>query len=319
MKYAIALNSCTAALRLAYAIAGVKPGDEVITTPFTMIATNTAILEQFGKPIFADTQYETGNIDPLDIEHRITNKTKAIACTHNLGYPCDLDELKKIAKRNNLLLIEDCAHAIGAKYKGNYIGSDSDFACFSFATAKHITTGDGGMLVTNNKDFYEEAIRRSFFGMDRKKRKIGIYPIDIKEAGYKMRMNDLTACLGNAQLGDIDGIISDRKIKAEKYDRLLKDINGVNLMEYKSDRESAYYLYPIHVNDREGFVKMMKDNGIEAYAQNERNDKHSIFGGVRNDLPNTDRIDKDFICLPIHQDIILEDIDYITQTIKKGW
>ena len=320
MENAIALNSCTAALRLAYAIAGVKPGDEVITTPFTMIATNTAILEQFGKPVFADVQYETSNIDPLDIEHRITEKTKAIVCTHNLGYPCDIDELKLIARRHDLFLIEDCAHALGAKYKSRYIGSDSDFACFSFAVAKHITTGDGGMLVTNKKEFYEEALRRSFFGMDRTKRNnIGGYPLDIKEAGFKMRMNDLIASIGNAQLKYIDEILSERRKKAKIYDELLKGIEGVSLMRYKPDRESAYYIYPIHIERREDFVKMMNANGIEVYAQNERNDKHSIMGGLRKDLPNTDRIDKDFICLPIHQDISLEDIDYICQTIKKGW
>lgn len=320
MKYAVALNSCTSALRLTYAIAGVGPGSEVITTPFTMIATNTAILEQFGKPIFADVQYETSNLDPKDIEHRITKKTKAIVCTHNLGYPCDINELKKIAKENNLFLIEDCAHALGATYHSVYVGSDSDFACFSFAPVKHITTGDGGMFVTNNSSFYEEALRRSFFGMDRRKRDgIGIYQLDIKEFGYKMRMNDLTASIGNAQMEYIDEILSERRKKAKKYDELLKKIEGVTLMDYRSDRESAYYLYPIHIEKREDFVRMMNSYGIELYAQNERNDKYSVFGGLREDLFNTERIDKDFICLPIHQDISLEDIEYISQTVKEGW
>jgi len=320
VEHAIALNSCTAALRLAYAIAGVKPGSEVITTPFTMIATNTAILEQFGKPVFADVQYETGNINPLDIEHRITEKTKAIVCTHNLGYPCDLDELRRIANKHNLILVEDSAHALGAKYQNDYIGVNSDFSCFSFAAAKHITTGDGGMLTTYNKKFHEEALRRSFFGMDRTKRDSrGIYPFDINEAGFKMRMNDIMASMGNAQLKYIGEIITERKKKAMKYDELLKDVSGVTLMKYKTDRESAYYLYPIHVERRDDFVKMMNNNGIEVYAQNERNDKHSIMGGLRNDLPNTEKIDKDFICLPIHQDISLEDIDYICNVMRKGW
>jgi perosamine synthetase len=320
MKYAVSVNSCTAALRLAYAIAGVRPGSEVITTPFTMIATNTAILEQFGKPVFADTQYETANIDPSDIEHRITEKTKAIVCTHNLGYPCDLNELEKIATKHNLFLVEDAAHAIGAKYQSKYIGSNSDFACFSFAAAKHITTGDGGMFVTNNEKFYEEALRGSFFGMDRKKRdEMGYYPLDIVENGFKMRMNNIVASMGNAQLKYIDEILSERKKKAKKYDESLKGINGITLMQYKSDRESAYYLYPIHAEKRLDFVRMMKVNGIETYAQNFRNDRLTIFEGYRNDLPNTEKIDKDFICLPIHQDVSLEDVDYIVETIKKGW
>ncbi len=320
MKHAIAVNSGTAALRLAYAIAGVTAGSEVITTPFTMIATNTAVLEQFGKPVFADTQYETGNIDPSDIEKRITDKTKAIICTHNLGYPCDLDELRKIAVEHNLFLIEDCAHALGAKYHSEYIGSLSDFACFSFAAAKHITTGDGGMFVTKHKELYEEALRRSFFGMDRQKRdEIGYYPLDIKEIGFKMRMNNIVAAMGNAQMKYIDKILSERKAKAKMYDELLKNVKGVTLMEYKNDRESAYYIYPIHVERRADFVRMMKAAGVETYVQNFRNDRLTIFGGLRSDLPNTARIDNDFICLPIHQDVSLDDIYSICQAIKGGW
>lgn len=320
MKYAVALNSCTSALRLSYAIAGVGPGTEVITTPFTMIATNTSILEQFGKPVFADVQYGTGNIDPFDIEHRITEKTKAITCMHNIGYPCDIEELKKIVKNNNLFLIEDCAHALGATYHSNYIGQDSDFACFSLHSVKHITTGDGGMIVTNNKKSYEKAIRCSFFGMDRtKKNDIGTYPLDIKEVGYKMRMNSFLASIGREQLKYVDEILSERRRKAKIYDKELKGIDGISLMEYKKDRESAYYLYPIHVEKRLEFARMMDSKGIEVYAQNFRNDRLSIFGGLRKDLTNTCKIDKDFICLPIHQDINLKELDYIIKTIREGW
>ena len=209
---------------------------------------------------------------------------------------------------------------MGATYKSRFVGSDSDFACFSFAPAKHITTGDGGILATNNKESHEEALRRSFFGMDRTKRDpLGIYPLNIHEAGYKMRMNDLVASMGNAQLRYVEQILLERKKKAKKYWELLKDVEGVTLMKHKQDRESAYYLFPIHVERREDFVKMMNSFGIEVYAQNFRNDKHSVFGGLKEDLPNTAKIDKDFICLPIHQDVSLEDIEFICQMIKKGW
>jgi len=321
IKHAIALNSCTSALRLAYAIAGVGPNDEVVSPAFTMIATNTAILEQFASPIFADVEYETANIDPADVERRITKKTKAIVCVHNLGYPCNLEELREIAHAHNLPLVEDCAHAIGAIYRGEIIGFNSDFACYSFAPVKHITTGDGGMLATNNDEFFDAANRRSWFGMDREKRdsQTGYYAHDITEVGYKMRMNSFLAAIGREQLQYIDKILAKRREKARIYDKELQDAKGVALMEYQTDRQSSYHLYPIHVERREKFVAAMAAKGVELYVQNFRNDQFTIFGKQRKDLPNTDRIDKDFICLPIHEDLTPDDLQYIISAVKAGW
>ncbi len=321
IKYSVALNSCTSALRLAYSLAGVGPGDEVITPSFTMIATNTAILEQFATPVFADVNYDTANIDVSDIEKRITKKTKAITCVHNLGYPCDLKELREIAQAHDLALIEDCAHAIGATYNNEYIGGLSDFACFSFAAVKHITTGDGGMLSTNNKETYEAAIKRSWFGMDRQKRDktTGLYRHDIPELGYKMRLNSFLAAMGQEQLKYLDNILKQRRKKAKMYDEELAGVKHVKLLNYKYNRKSSYFLYPIHVERRQAFVEVMKKKGIEVLAQNYRNDQFSIFGKQRKDLPNTERIDKDFICLPIHEDLTLEDQKYVVNAVKAGW
>ncbi len=320
-KFALALSSCTSALRLAYAIADVGPGDEVITPAFTMMATNTAILEQFALPVFADVNYETANIDASDVEARITHKTKAIVCVHNLGYPCDLKELREIAQTHNLPLIEDCAHAIGATHRGDYIGADSDFACFSFAAVKHITTGDGGMLTTRSESIFEIAKRRSWFGMDREKRDAltGKYLYDITEVGYKMRMNSLLAAIGKEQLRFVDGILAKRRERAKIYDEELKGAKGVTLMKYEPNRKSSYFLYPIHVERRHKFVQAMAAKGVELCMQNFRNDQFSIFGGLRRDLPKTDLIDRDFICLPIHEDLTSEDLQYIIETVKAGW
>lgn len=321
LKFAIALNSCTSALRLAYAIAGVGPGDEVITPAFTMIATNTAVLEQFAKPVFADVNYETANIDVSDIEGRITKNTKAIVCVHNLGYPCDLKELRDIAHNHNLALIEDCAHAIGATYREAYIGCNSSFACFSFAAVKHITTGDGGMLATNEKTVFEEANRRSWFGMDRAKRDklTDKYSCDITEVGYKMRLNSLLAAIGREQLRFLDGILAERRKKAKVYDEELNGARGVTLMKYATDRRSSYFLYPIHVERRQKFVEAMHTKGIEVHIQNFRNDAFSVFGKQRKDLPQTDKIDRNFICLPIHEDLTVEDLQYIIEAVRAGW
>ena len=321
IKYAVALNSCTAALRLAFAIAGVGPGDEVISPAFTMVATNTAILEQFATPVFADVDYETANIDPLDVEKRITEKTKAIVCVHSLGYPCNLKELKEIAEEHNLALIEDCAHAIGAIYRENYVGSSSSFACYSFAAVKHITTGDGGMLATNSEDIFKKANGRSWFGMNRKKRDAltGRYLEDISEVGYKMRMNGFLAAIGREQLRYIDEILVKRREKAKIYDDELEEVKGVRLMKNEVDRKSAYFLYPIHVDKRQKFLQFMRKKGIELTVQSYRNDVFSVFGRKRKDLPNTDRIDKDFVCLPIHEDLTSEDFQYIFNTVKEEW
>jgi perosamine synthetase len=321
IKFAVALNSCTAALRLAYAIAGVAPGDEVITPAFTMIATNTAILEQFATPVFADVNYETTNIDPTDIEHRITAKTKAIVCVHSLGYPCDLRELKGIADSHNLALIEDCAHAIGAVYQNNFVGANSEFACFSFAAVKHITTGDGGMLTTTSNSVYDAANKRAWFGMDRAKRDplTGAFACDVNEVGYKMRMNSLLAAMGKEQLRYIDDILVQRRKKAQVYDEELKGIKGVNLLNYESDRKSSYFLYPMHVERRHKFAEAMHKKGIEVSVQSYRNDRFSVFGKQRKDLPGTDHIDRDLICLPIHEDLTPQDMQYIIKAVKEGW
>lgn len=321
IRHALALSSCTAALRLAYALAGVGPGDEVISPSFTMIATNTAILEQFAKPVFADVDYETGNLKPEDIEHRITKKTKAIVCVHNIGYPCDLDELREIAEAHNLALIEDCAHAIGATYHGEFIGSNSEFACFSFAAVKHITTGDGGMFTTNNSEVYNAAVRQSWFGVDRSKRDAlsGAFTGDVTEVGYKMRLNGFLSAMGREQLNYLDGILRQRRLKARIYREELADANGVTLLQYESDRESSYFLYPIHVERRRAFVEAMHRRGIEVNVQSYRNDQFSVFGKPRKDLPNTERIDCDFICLPIHEDLSPEDQQYVIGAVKAGW
>lgn len=321
LKHAIALNSCTAALRLAYAIAGVEPSDEVIAPAFTMVATNTAILEQYAKPVFADVNYDTGNLDPKDVEHRITAKTKAIVCVHNLGFPCDLSELREIAQRHNLALVEDCAHALGATYQGHYIGEGSTYACFSFAAVKHITTGDGGMLTTDTDTIFETANRRAWFGMDRKRRdpKTGLYLDDIIEVGYKMRLNGFLSAIGREQLRYVDGILATRRKKARIYDEGLQGAKGVTLMQYSANRKSSYFLYPIHVERRDKFVEAMSTRGVEVLIQNYRNDRFSIFGGKRTDLPVTERIDVDHVCLPIHEALTSEDLQYVVDAVKAGW
>ncbi|MCR4336256.1 MAG: aminotransferase class I/II-fold pyridoxal phosphate-dependent enzyme, partial [Candidatus Omnitrophica bacterium] len=186
--YNVTVNSGTSALHLAVILAGVNRGDEVITTAQTMMATSHAILMQGAKPVFADVQLSSGNIDPMDIEHRITKKTKAILVVHWAGCPCDMDEIHSLARRHNLMVIEDAAHAIGATYKGRPIGSISPMTCFSFQAIKHVTGGDGGMLSLLNEENKIFASRLRWFGIDRDQRKptlLGEHEWDVTQLGYK--------------------------------------------------------------------------------------------------------------------------------------
>ena len=323
LKYVVSLNSGTSGLRLGLAIVGVGPGDEVITPAQTCTATNTPILEQFATPVFADIQYETSNVDPNDIEHRITDKTKAIMCVHWAGYPCDLDEIHKTAFDHNLPVIEDAAHAIGASYKGKPIGSISDFTSFSLQAIKHITTGDGGMMSVTDEKNYKAASRRRWYGIDKAGRKFSVLghdpAYDVWEVGYKYNMTDIDAAIGLEQLKYFDSVFRRREEIAKIYRDELENIPGITLFENKADRKSANWLFSMHVERMNAFAKMMWSKGIEVSVVHWRNDKYTVFGGLRKDLPTTDKLSKTMISIPLHNKLSNEDVNYIINSIKEGW
>lgn len=322
VAYAIAVNGVASAIRLALSIAGVRPGDEVITTPQTCTATNHPILEQFAVPIFADIQYLTGNIEPGDIEQRITEKTKAIICVDLGGNPCDLDEIHSIARHYDLPVIEDAQDALGAIYKGKPIGTISPYTCFSFGAVQQVTTGEGGMLTVLDKDNYEAAGRRRWFGIDRVRRKpniVGYYDFDVWETGYSYHMTDIAAAMGLAHINELNTIIRKRKNIAIKYRKELGKIPGIILFEDKSDRSSAYQLFTIHVEKRDDFCKMIRSKNIDVSIVHDRNDRYSVFGGLREDLPVLNRYSETNISIPIHHNLSEEDISYVIKSIKEGW
>ncbi len=311
VKNVVSLNTGTSALRLALVLCGVKPGDEVISTPYTAVATNTAILEQFAEPVFADVQYETANISPESIKKKITPKTKGIVCVHWGGYPCDMDEIHEIAEKYNIPVIEDACEALGAKYKGKQIGNISEYTCFSFQAIKHITTGDGGMLAIPNNEKYEEAIRRRWYGIDRKKR-----DADITEAGFKYHMNDIAATIGIEQLKYFDSVFERRKKIVERYRAGLQNAKNVTLLESAKDRINSNWMFAVHVLNREKFIEYMKANGIMVAVHNRRNDAYSVFGGPKKDLVNLEKLDKTLVNLPLHHALTDEEVDYIIEKIK---
>jgi len=316
-KHALSLNSCTSALRMAYTVAGGRPRGEVITTPYTMVATNTALLESGLRPVFADVKYNTANIDPADIEHRINDRTAGIAIVHYGGYPCDLREIYSIALEYGLWVVEDAAQALGAEYRGRPVG-DKSFSCFSFQAIKHITTADGGMLVTNNKHIYEDAKERAWFGIDKEKRvdsPLGKYPKDITRLGFKYGMNDVAAVMGLEGLKAFDAAFERRRNIAQRYRKELEGVEGLTLMSQQRYKKPAYWLFPIHVENRIGFATEMKWKGVEVAVHNWRNDQYSIFGGLQ-DLPNTGRVNDDLIHIPLHAELTDEEVSRVISTIK---
>lgn len=319
--YCVAANSCTSALRSALAVLGVGPGDEVISTPFTFIATNTAILEQGAKVVFADINYDDLNINPKSIEEKITRRTKGIMVVHYGGNPVDLDEIRKIGKKQSLPVIEDAAQALGSKYKGDYIGAKGDIVCFSFQVVKIITSGDGGLISTSNKKYYEILKKIIWYGIDRddkKKNLLDPLPESFRGdfLGFKYNMNDITATLALVGVNHFDEAEGKRRIIGERYRKELGDCRGIKLMKYYNDRTPNYQIFPIHVEDRIHFTKYLRKFNIIVNINNRRNDIYPIFGGLKKELLMTEKADQDVVLLPLHTDLSDDQVSFIIQKVK---
>jgi perosamine synthetase len=318
----IALNSGTTALHLAVVLAGIGAGDEVIIPAQTFVATGLVVLQQNAKPVFADVEYETGNISCKSIVEKITERTKAIMPVHWGGYPCDMDAINAIAKEHNLFVIEDAAHAIGASYKGKPIGSISDFTCFSFQAIKHLTTGDGGAIACKKEAFFHEGMTKRWFGIDRKNSVptlLGERKYDINQLGYKYHLNDYAAALGLTNTCGFFERLTQRRKVAALYTEQLANVPGIKLFSYDTDRESSFWLYGFHVESRDEFITKMKERGITTSVVHQRIDRNSIFGGLKNDLVNQARFDATQIHIPIHDDIDEKKAWHIINAIKEGW
>lgn len=318
----VAVNSASAAIRLALAIAGVGPQDEVITTAQCCTAVNHPILEQYAVPVFADIQYDTGNLNPADIQQRITERTKAIIAVDLGGYPCDIDEIQGIAGRHNLAFIEDASDALGAEYKGRHIGATARFTIFSFAAVQLLTTGEGGALCCADKDDAAAAIRRRWYGIDRKQRRPaldGYYDFDVTEAGYGYHMTNIAAAMGLANLEQLEKILIRRREIARRYGQELNNVPGVRLFERRQDKLSAYQFFTIHVENRDNFCRMMREKEVEVSIVHARNDGYSVFGGRRGDLPVLDKYAETNISIPLHYRLSDDDAGRIIRLIRGGW
>jgi perosamine synthetase len=322
IKNVIALNSGTSALHLALVLAGVGNGDEVILPAQTFIASGLTIKYVGATPIFADIQYETGNIDPNSIRKKITEKTKAIMVVHWGGYPCDMLEISQLANDYNLSVVEDAAHALGATYRGMPVGSLSPYTCFSFQAIKHLTTGDGGAIAFLDKLHVDKARKLRWFGIDRANSPLSdlgerIYNAD--EVGFKYHMNDYAAALGLANLCEFQERLSRVRAMNRQYRAALSGLGGVTLFRQDPDRESACWLFGIHVQGRKEFVLKMKKKNIPVSVVHQRIDRNNVFGGKGHDLLFQEKFDSTQIHLPLHSGMQEEQVDYMIKEIKAGW
>ena len=247
-KHAVAFSSGTAALHGAAYAAGLKPGDEAITTPMTFCATANCILYQGATPVFADVTADTLNINPDEVANCITEKTKAILPVDYAGHPADLDPIREIAEEKNLIVIEDACHALGAEHRGRQVGGICDMTVFSFHPVKHITTGEGGMVTTDDDELAARLRRFRNHGIEgdaRQRQANGQWYYKMVDLGYNYRLTDIGSALGLSQLKKLDHNLSRRREIAAYYNVALKDIPGIILPKARKDVSSAWHLYPI--------------------------------------------------------------------------
>ncbi len=327
-RFAVAFANGTAALHGACYAAGIQLGDEVITTPLTFAATSNAVLYCGGTPIFADINKDTYNIDPAEIEKKITEKTKAIIPVDFTGQPVDLDSIFDIAKKYNLIVIEDGAHSLGAEYKGAKVGSKADMTMFSFHPVKPITTGEGGIITTNCKELYQKLIRFRSHGISKTPYSLeqGEWYYEMTELGYNYRMNDIQAALGITQLQKIEQFLQRRRQIAALYNKLLACIPGIIRPSQLEGTNSGWHLYMIQF-DTNLISKSRKEIFNEMRSRNIGVHVHYIpvywhpyykeLGYKKGQCPNAEKWYEQAMTLPIFPEMIDEDVEEIVEILKE--
>lgn len=325
-KYAVAFSSATAALHVAYKAIGIKKDDEVITTPLTFAATSNTICHCQGKPVFADIEDTTLNINAEKIQEKITNKTKAISAVDFAGHPCDYDKILEIAKKHNLLVVEDSAHSLGAEYKGKKIGGLADITVFSFHPVKAITTGEGGMAVTNSKELFERMMLLRSHGIV-KKPEIGGWYYEIQEPGFNYRICDIQCALGLSQFRRLDQFIKRRRDIAATYNNELKDFSLIQLPVQKEYANPAWHIYPIRLKleklkvGRKEIFDAFKKEGIGVQVHYIPLHMHPFYQSKFNykvgDFPSAEKYYKEAITLPLYPKMTDEQVHFVISKTKE--
>lgn len=307
-RAAIAVGSGTDALHLAYVLAGIGPGDEVLAPLFTCTATNLPLLWMGAKIRFVDVAPGSLNVDLRAMSMMVTEKTNAAVIVHYAGSSvrnyCD-------GWGPDLPLIEDAAQALGAEWLGK-----ADYSCFSFQAVKHVTTGDGGMVLVPDEKA-GEARRRRWFGIDREAKLAGIWENDIKEVGWKYQMTDIAAAMGLAGMQKLTEQMICRRHMLGIYREQLAGVPGIELID--ADPEGAAWLVTVLADDRDGLKRKLAEHKIESDQVHYRNDRYSIFAASRGEFPNMDAVDSRYLCLPLHMHMNSGDAHRICEVIRGGW
>jgi len=325
VSHAVALSNCTVALHLAMKLVGVEKGDEVICPSLTFVATCNSIRYVGAIPVFADIEsLERPVICPKDIEAKITSKTKAIVVMHYAGFPCEMDTIMDIAKRNNLKVIEDACHAPLSEYKGKRLGTIGDIGCFSFFSNKNISTGEGGMLITNHSEYFQRAKLLRSHGMttmsyERSKGHATTY--DVIEFGYNYRMDDIRASIGLVQLDKIQADLEQRAIVRNLYLELLSN-NEQIIIPFKSHIEfTSNYIFPIvlkgvNAEKRDSVRALLSKNGIQTSMHYPAVHRFSVYTDFYSELPITDLMVDSMITLPMFGSLTKFQVELICKSLE---
>jgi dTDP-4-amino-4,6-dideoxygalactose transaminase len=324
------VNSCTSAIHLALHLIKreyqLPDGAEVISSPLTCAATNFPVVANRLTIRWADVDPRTLNIDLADVERKLTAKMRVLLFVHWGGYPIDyarLAEIKAGYRRRfgqDLIVVEDCAHAWESSYRGQLVGTVQDnFACFSFQAIKALTTSDGGLLIAPSDAMCREARLARWFGLDRDNKLDFRSGQDIAHWGFKFHMNDVAASIGLANYPHVRDLVARHKENARVYYEQLSGVAGLSLPERREGFDSSYWLFTILVRDRPAFVRAMEASGIQVNQVHTRNDKYSALAEFQADLPQMDRIAEEMICIPVGWWIGDAERQRIIDAIKRGW
>ena len=315
LPLALGTSSGTGALHIALLLAGVSPGDEVITTSMTAEPTNTVIIQCGAIPVFADVDSETGNLNPVSVESLVSPRTRAIVVVHYAGYPADLTSLRRIADQNEIALIEDAAHSLGARYAEQGIGTIGDYAIFSLQAIKHMTTIDGGILTMQNKDRAAQARKLRWFGMAKG---VPRTEVDIEQIGYKYNMSNVSAMIGLVQLQSINSRIGRNIDNGRFFDRSISSIPGLNITRIDPECQPSYWLYTVLSDDSSGVERCLADIGVSASKLHRPNHYHSVFAHMRRPLPGLDTYYRRLTHIPCGWWVTDEDRERIVDALRKG-
>ena len=313
LPIAIATSSGSAALHIALILSEIGNGDEVITTSMTAEPTNMVILQSGATPVFADIDCQTGNLDPDSVESLISDRTKAIVVVHYAGFPANLNSLRFLADKHGIVLIEDCAHALGATYNGKNIGTFGDYAIFSFQAIKHMTTVDGGVLTMRDLTKAKKARRVRWFGIPKG---VPRTKLDVSHIGFKYNMNNVSAVIGLSQLENIHQQIKKHIENGMFFDNEIANISGFEITKIDVCSKPSYWIYTLLTDQSDSIIKCLGDIGVVASKLHRPNHLHSLFTPYRRNLPGLDSYYKRLVHIPCGWWVSQEKRELIVDTLK---